>query len=41
MVHVLLFYYNYIEVRTMDLIEYMTANGADFDLAVIISEQYH
>lgn len=34
------FYYAFIEVRPMDIIRYMTANGADFDLAVIISEMY-
>ena len=37
-----LFFYTMIsEVRAMDLIEYMTGNGTDFDLAVIISENYN
>ena len=36
------FFYTIIsEVRNMDLIEYMTKNGADFDIAVVISEMYH
>jgi len=25
----------------MDLIEYLTANGCDFDMAVTIAEMYH
>lgn len=41
MVHAFFFLYNYIEVRAMDLIEYMVTNGADFDFAVTISEQYN
>jgi len=40
MVHAGLFLYNSIEVRSMDLIEYMTGNGADFDFAVLIAEMY-
>lgn len=40
MVRVLSFLYNNDEVIPMDLIEYMVKNGADFDFAVLIAEQY-
>ena len=36
----LLFYTIISEVIPMDLIEYMVINGADFDFAVLIAEQY-